>query len=75
MSNLVMETSITIRFALKKEEPLTPVEQASLDALNQHAADVARRLQAPMRVLATEMLDLKRDIYAKETSNAGLEQP
>ena len=42
---------------------LPPEEQASLDALNTHTEDCARRLQPAFRSLIVEMLELKREHY------------
>jgi len=64
MAELLLETNLTAVFTASGE--LSPEEQASLEALNFHAAEISHRLQPVIRLLVTEMLDLKRAQYAKE---------
>jgi len=70
MKKLLFETDIKMNFHYGDAE-LSPEEQASLDALNYHAAEIAELLQAPMRNIAASMLELKRQIYGKGVSNEG----
>jgi hypothetical protein len=60
----MLETNLTAKFI--SIHPLSPTEQASLDALNEHAREITDRLQAAFRLLITEMLDLKRGQFTKE---------
>lgn len=60
---ILLETNIIAKFT--SDAPITPEQQASLDALNAHAEEVTERLQSAVRVLITEMLDLKRAQYTK----------
>lgn len=58
-----LETCISARF-IPMLPPATPAEQASIDAMNHHAAEITERLQETFRLLVIEMMDIKREAYA-----------
>jgi hypothetical protein len=58
-NNIAMETVLTARF-VPRVAPESPEEQASIDALNMHAEEIAEKLQPVFRDLVLSMLELKR---------------
>ncbi|MCK5663411.1 MAG: hypothetical protein KAI17_07985 [Thiotrichaceae bacterium] len=64
-----LETKLSAKFIT--DNPCTPEEQISLDALNMHTEEIAEKLQSTFRLLIIEMLEIKRANFTKEKINAG----
>jgi hypothetical protein len=61
INEMQMETNLSVKFIYAATP--TKEEQASLDALNIHADDIAESLQTVFRALVIEMLSLKRKTH------------